>query len=109
MAQGPRIPFSGIMLIVFGALFLADQMGAISFGVTFSKWWPILLVVGGVLHLVERPNIVFLPLVLIGVGVALLLSNLGYIHVDDLWRLWPILIIAVGLKIVLGGAQKSRA
>jgi hypothetical protein len=109
MAQGPRVPFSGIMLIVFGALFLADQMGAISFGVTFSRWWPALLILGGVLHLVERPNILFLPIVMIGVGGALLLSNLGYLHVDNLWRLWPVLIIAVGLKIVLGGAQKSRS
>ena len=108
MASGPRIPFSGILLIVFGGLFLADQMGAISFGATFTKWWPALLVVAGVLHLVERPGTTFLPIVMIAVGGALLLSNLGYMHVDNLWKLWPVLMIAVGLKIVLGGAAKTR-
>jgi hypothetical protein len=108
MAQGPRVPFSGIMLIVFGALFLADQLGAISFGPTFATWWPALLILAGVLHLIERPNVTFLPIVMIGVGVALLLSNLGYLHVDYLWRLWPILIIAVGLKIVFGGPARVK-
>lgn len=29
MAQGSKIPFSGVLLVIFGALFLADQMGAI--------------------------------------------------------------------------------
>jgi cell wall-active antibiotic response 4TMS protein YvqF len=109
MASGPRVPFSGIMLIVFGGLFLADQLGAISFGATFATWWPALLVVAGVLYLIERPGMVFLPIVMIGVGGALLLSHLGYLHVDNLWKLWPLLIIAVGLKIVLGGAAKTRA
>jgi hypothetical protein len=109
MASGSRIPFSGILLIVFGALFLADQMGAISIGPTFAKWWPAMLVLAGVLLLVERPGMAFLPIVMIAVGGALLLSQLGYMHVDSLWKLWPLLIIAVGLKIVLGGGAKARA
>lgn len=108
MASGPRIPISGILLLVFGALFLLDQMGVMSFGPVFAKWWPALLVVAGVLHLVERPGVTFLPVVMIAVGAAFLLMHLGYLHVNNLWRMWPILIIAVGLKIVLGSAAKAR-
>jgi len=39
-----------------------------------------------------RPPSLFWPLVLIGAGVALLLSNLGYLPWqwwNVLWRLWP--------------------
>ena len=49
MASGPRIPFSGVLLVVFGCLFLADQMGALSFGHVFKTWWPALLVLAGLL------------------------------------------------------------
>ena len=49
MAAGPRIPFSGVLLVVFGGLFLADQLGALSFGHVFKVWWPALLVLAGLL------------------------------------------------------------
>jgi hypothetical protein len=51
-----------------------------------------------------RPGVVG-PLILIGLGVAFLLSNLGLLSVDvweALLRLWPILLIAVGLDILFG-------
>ncbi len=42
--------------------------------------------------------------ILIGLGVAFLLSNLGVINFQwwALWRLWPIFFILIGLDIVLG-------
>lgn len=47
----------------------------------------------------------FWPMVLIGAGVLWLLSNLGVIGADNwsvLVRLWPILLIAVGLDVLFG-------
>jgi len=47
----------------------------------------------------------FLPLLLIAVGVLLLLSNLGYLPWsawDTLWRLWPVVLIALGLDVLIG-------
>ena len=44
MAQVPRIPFSGVLLIVLGCLFLADQMGVLSFQHFFRQWWPAIMV-----------------------------------------------------------------
>jgi len=105
MAAGPRIPFSGVLLVVFGGLFLADQLGAISFGHVFSTWWPALLVLAGVLNLIERPASVFAPIIMITVGLALQLSNLGYLKFASVWRLWPIVLIAMGLNIVFQGGK----
>lgn len=45
------------------------------------------------------------PLILIGLGVWFLLSNLGVVSWDiwrTIWRLWPLVLIAVGLDILLG-------
>jgi uncharacterized membrane protein len=98
MASGPRIPFSGVMLVVFGALFLADQMGALHFGQVFHTWWPAILVIAGLLNLVERPASVFGPIILLTVGAALLLSNLGFVKFGSVWKLWPLILIAAGLN-----------
>jgi hypothetical protein len=45
------------------------------------------------------------PLILITAGVIFLLSNLGVLSWDIwdlLWRLWPVLLIAIGLDILFG-------
>ena len=108
MAAGPRIPFSGVLLVVFGGLFLADQLGALSFGHVFRTWWPALLVIAGLLQLIERPASVFGPLIMVTVGAALLLANLHYLQFDSVWRLWPVVLIAMGLNILFSGGGKGK-
>lgn len=54
----------------------------------------------------------FWPIILIGVGSILLLSNIGVIHGNPwstIFQLWPVLLIALGLDILLGGATGGRA
>lgn len=105
MAGGPRIPFSGIVLIVFGALFLADQLGALHFGEVFKTWWPALLVIAGLLSLIERPGAAMGPVIMITVGVALLLANLHVIEFAKVWRMWPVVMIALGLNILFASGK----
>ncbi|MFQ5611643.1 MAG: LiaI-LiaF-like domain-containing protein [Anaerolineae bacterium] len=48
----------------------------------------------------------FWPLLLIGLGVIFLLSNLGYLPGNIwtvLWRFWPLLLVFAGLDILLAG------
>jgi hypothetical protein len=56
-------------------------------------------------EIVHRRNSLFGPIVLIGVGVLLLLSNFGLLNLD-IWQLlsrfWPVILIAVGLDLLLG-------
>lgn len=39
----------------------------------------------------------FIGLILAGIGVLLLLQNLGIIVVEDLWDYWPVILIVLGL------------
>ena len=49
------------------------------------------------------PSVVW-PVILITAGVLFLLSNFGYLDLNfsELWRLWPLLLILIGLDIILG-------
>ncbi len=107
MAGGSRIPYSGIMLVVVGGLFLADQLGAIHFGALFRTWWPAILVIAGLLSLAERPASVFGPIIMIMVGAALLLSNLHVVQFTSVWKLWPVVLIAAGLNSIFGRSKSG--
>jgi hypothetical protein len=53
----------------------------------------------------KRPPSLFWPITFIGAGVALLLSNLGYLPWASwaiLLRLWPLLLIALGIDLLVG-------
>lgn len=60
----------------------------------------------------QRGVRLFWPIILIGVGSILLLTNLGVITGNP-WaivlQLWPVLLIALGLEILLGGSTGWRA
>jgi signal transduction histidine kinase len=60
----------------------------------------------------ERRNSLFGPVLLIGIGVLLLLSNFGIVDIDiwDLiFRFWPVLLIAAGLDILFGRRSGAGA
>jgi LiaI-LiaF-like transmembrane region len=47
----------------------------------------------------------FWPVILIGLGVIFLLSNMGLLSADVwslLWQLWPVILIVIGLDVLLG-------
>ena len=49
--------------------------------------------------------------ILIAIGVVLLLSNLDLVDLGDLLRFWPLILIAIGARIVFGdrGSGSGRA
>ncbi len=54
----------------------------------------------------------FWPIVLIVSGILLLLSNLGYLPEPSwnlLWRLWPVILIALGLDVLIGRRSVAGA
>jgi hypothetical protein len=47
----------------------------------------------------------FWSLVLVGAGVLLLVSNLGFVPWESwnlVWRLWPLLLIGLGIELLIG-------
>ena len=43
--------------------------------------------------------------ILIGLGVLFLLDEVGWLHFDWIWRFWPLILIAIGIRILM---QRQR-
>jgi hypothetical protein len=52
----------------------------------------------------RRGGSLIIPILLIVLGVLLLLDNLNVVSVDwgTIWKLWPLLLVGIGLEIILG-------
>ena len=109
-AQGRGQLWAGILLIVFGALFLIDQFDVLAFSRFFSDWWPSLLILLGAYKLIVGPRRSWTgPLVLIALGVIFQLQELHVFWWARLHRLWPLILIAVGIGILINRMQRSEA
>jgi len=46
--------------------------------------------------------------ILIGLGVLFLLDEMGALHFDWVWRFWPLILIALGVRILMQRQQRMR-
>jgi hypothetical protein len=101
----PNILWPAILIIV-GLAFLFQNLGLLGEGIwdNIFKFWPVLLILLGLNDLARNRGIAG-PTFTIGIGAIFMASNLGYLGWDSwmtIWRLWPVIIIAVGLEIFIG-------
>jgi Domain of unknown function (DUF5668) len=94
-----------IILITIGVVFLLSNMGYLSGDVWnfILRLWPLILVAIGLDNVLQGRGVTG-PLLFIGLGIIILLNNLGLTDWniwDLLLRLWPVILIAIGLDIVL--------
>ena len=97
--RGTGTLLAGLILITLGVLFLLDNMHMLAFRWVFRDWWPMLLILIGVVQLLTRGmrRLVW-PLVLITLGVLFQGEILYW------WRfheLWPVILIAIGAGILV--------
>lgn len=98
--------FWPLLLISIGVFLFLSNIGVVQgsgWNMVF-RLWPLLLIVGGLDSLFRREGLVG-AVVLIGLGLAFLLSNLGYLSIS-VWevivRFWPVFLVALGLDILVG-------
>jgi hypothetical protein len=108
--QQPRSFLFPLLLIALGLAFLLRNTGIVS-GDTWSfilRLWPVLLIAIGLDSLFRRQGIVG-AFFWITLGVVLLLATLQVIPLDVwavLLNLWPLLLVAIGLDLIIG--RRSR-
>jgi predicted membrane protein len=93
------VNFFGLLLIVLGVLWVLNNTGMLDFQI--RVWWPLILIVIGLLHLYHRHRIFdFFGYLMVGLGVIFLLSSNNIIDRHEIWKYWPILLVILGISIV---------
>ena len=96
----------GLGVFALGVILILDNFGVIDGGV-LVPYWPVLLIVLGVSHLVGTSSVRKLGwgLSWIAVGAIILLNNLGVIAVG-IGVLWPVVLVILGANLVFRGTRR---
>jgi hypothetical protein len=92
----------GFIIVFVGVALLLDHMGILPFGQVY-RFWPLLLVLAGIMNILSLSGRVF-GFLLIAVGVLLELNKFGLIHLSFA-DIWPLAIIAVGVLLIWGSLE----
>lgn len=93
---------AGILLLVIGSFFQLANLELIDIRLRdLWRFWPLILIVGGVGQLIsrKRPRNLTAGLFLLTLGVYLQLSMLDLIELS-LWQIWPVILIVIGIGMV---------
>jgi predicted membrane protein len=93
----PARAIPAVVLIVIGTLFLLGNMHILPSRDWFD-FWPVILIVIGLMKLVEAPRkgSYLWGSILFGLGAVLLTDNLDLLPFSA-WNFWPVILIAVGV------------
>lgn len=98
--------FWGLLIILIGVLFLLDQMGQLDFGSIISRYWPLILILAGIWHLIANNfRDAAGGLFMIIIGGFFMLMKLEILGRSAWHYFWPLIIIAVGLLVLLGSTR----
>jgi len=92
--------FFGIVIVSVGAVLLIGNLDMVDAGEIFRQWWPVVILVGGILALAANPRHWLVPVILILAGGAVLLRTTGV--VDTVGVLLPVGLIVIGLLVIFG-------
>ncbi len=96
----------GLGVFALGVILILDNFGVIDGG-ALVPYWPVLLIVLGVSHLVGPSSVRKLGwgLSWIAVGAIMLFNNLGVIAVG-IGVLWPVVLVILGANLVFRGTRR---
>ena len=95
----------GFVLILMGVLFLLDTFTSMNFSGVISDWWPAIFIIVGIIKLQGQDRGAGLIFILIG-GVLLLTVH-DVFQWSSVWKLWPLILIFIGISMIFKGRQKK--
>ena len=101
---------TGLIILAIGVGALLGALNLIPFWGWFGVWWPLLIIIGGVLVLVGdlRKNYMS-ALVLLIIGGFLLLKNLGSLEFNTFLIIVSVIIIMIGLSVLINSENRMKA
>jgi predicted membrane protein len=98
--------FFGSLVVALGVLVLLDNANVLDAGAIIGDWWPVAVILAGVLSLAANPSRWAIPVLIALIGVALLLETAEILDLGAV--LFPAIIIVIGLFIIFGRGIATR-
>jgi predicted membrane protein len=95
----------GLILLLIGLVFLLDNLKMIPPEFSLQDWWPLILILIGIFQLVQSRSFLHFPgwlLIFLGGVFLLTVQHRFGLEWDNIWRLWPVILIILGISIVFG-------
>ena len=101
--RGGRV-LVGLALVIIGGAFLVGNLT--DWEIPWASWWPVFIIAAGLWNF--RPKSWLTGLIITALGVFFLLSTLDVwdYSIGDVWRLWPVILILVGARILFWRRKK---
>ena len=101
--------FLGLIVLGIGVMLLLDTTNALGGDTAiFGTYWPVLLIALGSWRLAAHPmRPTLLPLVILTIGILFLLAELD-VGSWGIGRLWPVIVVVLGLSLLLRGGLSRR-
>lgn len=99
---------TGTVVLAFGVVALLDALNIIPLWENAGRWWPVLLILAGILVFIGNTRQYITSLALIVLGTLFQLDALSIIDVNVAELFWPVIVIAIGLSILINRSFNSR-
>ncbi len=99
---------TGLVIIIVGILFLLSNIDVLNIGYIVREWWPLIVIIGGVLVYINDTKNYLWSLFIIGIGVLLQIRELDIINVNPWQVFWPIVVIAVGFSVLFNRSTATH-
>lgn len=105
-----RIVF-GIIVIFIGVILLLNSMNLIDADISFSTYWPLILIAFGIAKIISFDESTFTGGILLIIGLYFQLKNLDIKFIQDI-RIssvfWPVVVILFGLSLIFENRGKKN-
>lgn len=98
----------GLAVIFVGVGFFLDALNIVDFSNMMKTWWPLFVILIGLVSIVSNPRVIAWPLVIIAIGVLLQLRELDFLTFNPWTLIWPALIIFFGVTILIKGGVSQK-
>lgn len=99
---------TGLVIIAAGAALLFSNLGIYNFDNFVEDWWPLAVIVAGLLVFINDVKSYVWSFLIIAVGVILQLEQLDVLDINPWQLLWPLIVIFIGVSVILNHSATRR-
>lgn len=97
----------GVGLVVIGGGFLLDQLEVVDFGPILATWWPLILILIGVIQLATRSVPALAGVFVLVLGILFQVDELDILDINIRQLILPLILISAGAFMLLNRTRRS--